>query len=62
MFQYRTINKCFDMIYQDDNQTAITKFYIRKLCETNKVLYMKTGNKYLVDYDSLIAYLKNPTH
>ena len=34
---FRTINQCHDTIYQNDKDTAITKFFIRKLCNENLV-------------------------
>ena len=55
---YRTINQCHDTIYQNDKDTAITKFFIRKLCNENLVKNIKAGSKILVDYNSLLTYLK----
>ena len=55
---YRTINQCHDTIYQNDKDTAITKFFIRKLCNENLVKNIKAGSKILVDYNSLLSYLK----
>lgn len=55
---FRTINQCHDTIYQNDKDTAITKFFIRKLCNENLVKNIKAGNKILVDYNSLLTYLK----
>lgn len=59
MPKYRTINKCCAQIHEDDKDSAITTFFIRKLCNNNAVKFIKAGNKVLVDYDSLIECLKN---
>ena len=56
---YRTINQCFSSIYNEDTETAITKFFIRKLCEDNKVRYLKAGNKILIDWNSLVEFLQH---
>ena len=55
---YRTINQCYDCIYKEDNNTAITKFFIRKLCNDNLVQNIKSGNRFLVEFNSLLTYLK----
>lgn len=39
------------------NRTGLSESYIRKLCKTNKVHYIKTGVKYLINYDRFIDYL-----
>jgi hypothetical protein len=42
-----------------DPETEITEFFIRKMCNQGQVKYYKSGNKSLVNYDSLIEFLKN---
>lgn len=55
---YRTINQCYDSIVNEDSDTAITKFFIRKLCIKNLVHNIKSGNRFLIDLNSLNNYLK----
>ncbi len=58
MINYRTIEKCYEMILNEDKDSAITVFFIRKLCQQDKVRTIKVGVKTLVDYDSLMKYLE----
>ena len=58
MPKYRTINSCYALIHENDEESAITTFFIRKLCNSSAVKSIKAGNKILVDFDSLIEYLK----
>lgn len=55
---YRTINQCFSSIYNEDSNTAITKFFIRKLCEEDRIKNLRAGNKILVDWNSLLEFLQ----
>ena len=52
----KTIKGCLVEIKKIDKETAISEWYIRSLCSENKIKYFKSGNKSLVDFDSLIAY------
>ena len=56
--KFRTIKGCYDLLQEADDGCAITQFYIRKLCNLNILKTIKTGNKLLVDFDSLINYLE----
>lgn len=58
MPNYRTINQCHSLILAEDKDSAISLFFIRKLCQQNHVKHLKAGNKILVDYTSLINFLK----
>ena len=40
-------------------KTGLTYLLIRELCDSGKVAYLKSGRKYLVNYQSLLALLKN---
>ena len=40
-------------------ETGLTYLLIRELCDSVKVAYLKSGRKYLVNYQSLLALLKN---
>lgn len=55
--KYRTIKQCFDIIKENDNNTAITPYYIRKLCREKRVAFISSGNKILVNLNSLLDYL-----
>lgn len=47
-----------DLIKEKDNDTGITRFYIVKLANGEKIRSLKSGRKLLVDFDSLIAFLQ----
>lgn len=55
---FRTINECHSLIIGEDKESAITKFFIRQLCNQGLVHYIKAGSKVLVDFNSLMNYLK----
>lgn len=38
-------------------KTAISESHIRKLCKTDKIPYIRTGVKYLINYNRFIDYL-----
>ena len=57
MPKLRTINECYAMIHQEDSESAITTFFIRKLCKDNIIKHVRAGSKVMVNYDSLIEYL-----
>ena len=61
----RSIKKVFDMVKQEDPDTAITVHTIRmwckegkiKWCKEGKIKYLTAGNKILVDVQSLMDYI-----
>ena len=55
--RYRSIQKCWEEIKMMDKDTAISSWMIRNLCKENKIHYILSGNKALVDFDSLLNYL-----
>ena len=55
--RYRTIRECYENIKEMDNGTAITEWFIRSLCKSKQIEYIASGNKSLVNFDSLIDYL-----
>jgi len=55
--RFRTIGKALDEIKGLDPNTCLSEFVIRKLARENKISQVKSGNKTLVDLDSLIAFL-----
>jgi len=53
----RTISKAYQLIKELDPETDISKYLIRKLAEQEKISLTRTGNKVLVDVDSIMDYL-----
>ena len=53
----RSIKKVFDMVKQEDPDTAITVHTIRMWCKEGKIKYLTAGNKILVDVQSLMDYI-----
>ena len=53
----RSIKKAFDIVKQQDAETAITVHTIRTWCNEGKVKYLTAGNKILVDMQSLLDYI-----
>lgn len=44
-------------IKQTAKETGLAYNYIRNLCLQNKIVYVRAGNKYLVNVDKLIEFL-----
>lgn len=55
---YRTIQQCFDMIKSEDSLSCITKHFIRSLANKKLIKTLRTGNKVLIDFNSLQEYLE----
>jgi len=53
----RSIKKAFDMVRQQDTETAVTVHTIRMWCKEGKIKCLTAGNKVLVDIDSLMNYI-----
>lgn len=53
----RTIYECLTLVKQVDADSCLTYNAIRTLCDEGKVMHVKIGKKYLVNYDSLLALL-----
>lgn len=47
------------MLKQEDPNSGLSDFLIRKLANNYKIRSFKTGNKILIDYDPLMAYLRS---
>ena len=58
VINWRTTQQACDLIKEKDNDTGITRFYIVKLANGEKIRSLKSGRKLLVDFDSLIAFLQ----
>ena len=59
MKRIRTITETLQMLKQEDPNTGLSEFLIRKLANNYKIRSFKTGNKILIDYDSLMAFLQS---
>ena len=57
MIRLRTIQQFMAEIIKLDPDTAISEWFIRSLCKSNKIKYILSGNKSLVNFDSLLQYL-----
>lgn len=53
----RTIQKAFESIKKEDPDTSITQYSIRKWVKDGLIKYRMSGNKILVDMDSLKNYI-----
>lgn len=59
MKRIRTITETMQMLRKDDPESGMSEFLIRKLANACKIRSLKTGNKILIDYDSLLAFLES---
>ena len=55
----RLLNEAYDQLLKDDPKTNITKYALRSIVKSGKVNTVKLGRKTLINYDSLLDYLKN---
>ena len=44
-------------IKQVASRTGLSYYYIRQLCLNEEIVFIRAGNKYLVNYDRFIDYL-----
>ena len=56
MPRIRTISQCVEEIKNIDRNSAVSEWYIRKLCEDNKIINFRSGCKILVNFDDLLNY------
>ena len=54
----RTIKGAYEEIKAQDPNTDITIYAIRKVVKENKIPYIRSGKKYLINVETLIEYLK----
>ena len=62
MQRIRTITETLQMLKKEDTETCLSEFLIRKLANNYKIRSIKTGNKVLIDYDSLLAFLQSKSY
>lgn len=53
----RTIKAAYEEIKAVDPKTDITVYAIRKLVKENKIPYIRSGKKYLISVENLLAYV-----
>lgn len=57
MSKLRTIQKAYEYVKEQDPNSDVTMYMIRKLAEQEKVSIAKSGRKVLIDVDSLMDLL-----
>lgn len=57
MGRIRSISDAHKILKEEDSNTAVTEYFIRKLVTEGAIPSFKTGNKHLLDVDVLQAYL-----
>lgn len=57
----RTIGTAYREIVENDPDTAISQWFIRKLVTEGAIPSEKSGNKYIIDLDKLEEYLDENT-
>jgi len=55
----RTIEEAYTYILHKDNETKITKYFLREMCKQGKVHCIRLGNKILLNIDDLEDKLSN---
>lgn len=55
----RLLNEAYEQLLKDDPKTSVTKYALRSIVKSGKVNTVKLGRKTLINYDSLLDYLKN---
>ena len=57
MRRLRTINEAVRYLKQQDPETSMTPYFIRRMIVDGQVPTIMAGKKYLVDLDCLLAHL-----
>lgn len=57
MSRIRSIHDAHVLIKEEDKDSAVTEYFIRKLVTEGKIPSFKTGNKHLLDVDVLKEFL-----
>lgn len=55
--RFRTAKQCIETIRAIDPDTAISEWYIRQLVASGTIMSYGTGNKHLINLDSLLEFL-----
>lgn len=56
----RTIKETIAELKQIDPQTAITEYYLRDLVNSGQIVFVKAGNKTLINFDKFLEFLSEP--
>ena len=56
----RTLDECYRKLKQLDPNTAVSKYFVRRLALSGAIPTVKCGCKRLINLDGLIAYLNEP--
>lgn len=59
MARMRTLSETMDYIRQQDPETCITLYALRRKVKSGEIPAWRSGNKYLIDIDSLERRLTN---
>jgi hypothetical protein len=54
----RTINEIVGLVKAEDCETSVTANFIRRLCKTSAIPFVRAGNRLLVDFDAFLNYLR----
>ncbi len=60
MARMRTVKGAVNFLRQMDPNTCVSEWFIRSLLKSGKLKHHKAGNRYLIDIDYLIEFLKDP--
>jgi excisionase family DNA binding protein len=61
VIKLRTLQDAYESIKLEDPDTAITPYAIRLIVKQNKIPFMRSGNKYLINLETLLKYIENNT-
>lgn len=53
----RTLDECYRELKQLDNNTSVSKYYIRRLALSGTIPCVMCGVKRLINFDALLNYL-----
>ncbi len=56
----RTLDECYRELKQLDPNTAVSKYFVRRLALSGEIPTVKCGCKRLINLDGLIEYLQSP--
>ena len=57
MIRLRTFNAAIEQMRRDDPESCLTKHALRQMVLSGIVPHVRAGNKYLVNFDALMAVL-----
>lgn len=57
----RTLDECYRELKELDPNTAVSKYFVRRLALSGAIPTVKCGCKRLINLDGLIEYLQSPS-